>query len=269
MKQKYMNVNWEGADYHGFPIPSGQHYDSQEEAAGWSEFELVLAAAKRGDFSGVKRLLAIYDDADWLLGSACAGLMGEIGNGLFFDELRLVVTSVLEPTYSVDLGRCLAMWGHLSVVPTLLDTLEKIAVFDDATGLLEMLSVMLEPEPGELGDFDELKDIEAYSTKVLKHVDAIASRLGTVDAIVMFGDLFSVDKLVGVIRKRLTDRVLFDPYLRHKFEATTGVDCSGFYEDGSLQPLQALAILEEFEDRVGAKRYEPGRRYFFGHPVPD
>ncbi len=269
MKNTYMDVNWEGADYHGFPIPPGQHYDSQEEAAGWSEFELVLAAAKHGDFSGVKRLLTIYDDAGWLLGSACAGLMGEIGNRHFFDELRPIVTSILEPNYSVDLGRSLAMWGHLSVVPTLLDTLAKIAMFDDATGLLEMLSVMLEPEPGELGDFDGLKDIEAYSIKVSRQVDVIASRLGRVDAIVMFGDLFSVDKLVDVIRKRLTDRVLFDPYLRHKFEATTGVDCSGFYENEILQPLQALAILEEFEDRGGAKRYEPGRRYFFGHPVPD
>jgi hypothetical protein len=46
--------------------------------------ELVLAAAKHGDFSGVKRLLKIYDDADWMLSTSCAELMGDIGNRQFF-----------------------------------------------------------------------------------------------------------------------------------------------------------------------------------------
>lgn len=270
MKRKYVKVDWEGSGYHGFPIPPGQvDYDSPEEAAGWSAFEQILAAAKRGDFSRVKTLLTIYDDADWLLGAACAELMGDIGSRQFFDELRPAVINVIHPTYSIDLGCSLAIWGHLSVVPTLLDTLAKIAEFDDAPALLQMLSVLLEEEPGELADIHGLHDISAYSAKVLRQANVVASRLGTEDACVMFGDRFTIDKLVGVIRRRLTDRGLFDPYLRHKLEATTGVDCSGFYEDEIIQPLQALAILEEFEDRGGAKKYEPGRRYFFGHPVPD
>ena len=270
MKQKFIELNWEGGGYHGFPVAPGAGADeSEEEAAGWSRFDLVLAAAKRGDFSGVKSLLTIYDDADWLLCGACAELMGDIGSRQFFDDLRPVVTSILEPTYSVDLGRSLGIWGHLSAVPTLLDTLAKIAEFVDAPALVQKISVLLEAQPGELGDIDGLHDIAAYSTKVRRQVDVVASRLGTVDAIVMFGDLFSVDKLVGVMRRRLTEGSRFDPYLRHKFEATTGVDCSGFYADEILQPLQALAIIEEFEDRGGANAFEPGRRYFFGHLVPD
>jgi hypothetical protein len=155
------------------------------------------------------------------------------------------------------------------VVPTLLDTLAKIAEFVDAPALVQMLSVLLEAEPGALCDIDGLNDIEAYSAKVLRQMNVVASRLGTVDAIVMFGELFSVDKLVGVMRKRLTNGGQFDPYLRHKFEATTGVDCSRFYEDEILQPLQTLAILEAFEERDRAKDFEPGRRYFFGHLVPN
>lgn len=265
-----MELNWEAAGYHGFPVAPGQGgYASAEEAAAWSGFELVLANAKRGDFSGIKRLLTIYDGADWMLSGACSELMGDIGSRQFFEELRPAVTSILDPTYSVDLGRSLAIWGHLSAVPTLLETLAKIAEFDDAPALVQMLSVLLEPEPGELGDFDGLHDIAAYSTKVRRQVDVVASRLGSVDRIVMFGDLFAVDKLVDVMRRRLTERGRFDPYLRHKFEATTGVDCSGFYEDEVLQPLQALAIIEEFEDRGGANAFEAGRRYFFGHLVPD
>lgn len=270
MQRKYMELNWEGPGYHGFPVAPGQGgYASAEEATAWSGFERVLAAAKRGDFSGVNRLLAIYDDADWMLGAACADLMGDIGKRQFFDKLRPAVVSILDPTYSVDLGCSLALWGHLSVVPTLLDTIAKITEFVDAPALVQMLSVLLESEPGELGDISGLHCIETYSAAVLRQMDIVASRLGTVDAIVMFGDLFSVDKLVSIMRRRLIEGGRFDPYLRHKFEANTGVDCSGFYKDEILQPLQVLAILEESEGRGGLKNYEPGRRYFYGHSIPE
>ena len=163
MQRKYMELNWEAAGYHGFPVaPGASGYASAEEAAAWSGFELVLAAAKGGDFSGVRRLLNIYDGADWLLSAACSELMGDTGNRQFFEELRPAVTSILDPTYSVDLGCSLAIWGHLSAVPTLLDTLAKIAEFDDAPVLVQMLSVLLETETGELGDSDGLHDIAAY-----------------------------------------------------------------------------------------------------------
>jgi hypothetical protein len=64
MQRKYMELNWEGLGYHSFPVAPGPGgYVSAEEATAWSGFELVLAAAKRGDFSGAKRLLKIYTRA--------------------------------------------------------------------------------------------------------------------------------------------------------------------------------------------------------------
>lgn len=270
MQRKHLELNWEGAGYHGFSVaPGPDSPESAEEVSAWLEFEQVLAAARSGDFSGAPRLLTLYDDAGWLLSGACAELIGDIGSRQLFSELRPAVTQVLHPTYSVDLGRSLAIWGHLSVVPTLLETLAKIAEFVDAPVLVQMLSVLLETEPRALGDFNGPQDIAAYSARVNRQVDVVASRLGTVDAIVMFGERFSVEKLVGVMRRTLNERSRFDLYLRHKFEATTGVDCSGFYEDESLQPRRALALLDAFEGRGGAREFEPGRRYFFGHPVPD
>jgi len=269
MQENFMELNWEGAGYHGFPaVPGPSGYATTEEAMAWSGFEQVLAAAKQGDFSGVTKLPGIYDDADWMLGAACAELMGDIGSRSFFDELRPAVTGILDPSYSVDLGRSLAIWGHLSSVTTILETLEKIPDFEDAPALVQMVSLLLEPEPGVLGDRRGLDDIEAYSGEVRRQAELLAVRLGTSDAIVMFGELFTVEKLVDVMRRRLTEGGRFDPYWRHKFEATTGVDCSRFYDGGILRPLQALAVIEEFEDLGGARRYEPGRRYFFGHPVP-
>ena len=47
MQRKYMELDWEGAGYHGFPATLGVGgYASAEEATTWSGFELVLAAAK-------------------------------------------------------------------------------------------------------------------------------------------------------------------------------------------------------------------------------
>jgi hypothetical protein len=270
MRNHFMELDWDGAGYHGFPGVSGPDgYVSDEEAAAWSGFEQVLGAAKRGDFSSVAQLLEVYDEAGWTLGAACAELMGDIGSRQFFDTLRPAVTGILDPTYSVDLGRSLTVWGHLSAIPTILETLGKIPDFEDAPALVQMLSVMLEPEPGVLGDIDGLQDVQAYSHEVTQQADLLAARLGTRDVVVMFGDIFSVETLLGVMRQRLTKGGRFNPYWRHKFEATTGVDCSSFYEDGILRPLQALAVLEDFEDLGGARRYKPGQRYFFGHPVPE
>ena len=270
MKQTVMELNWEGGGYHGFPGAMGPGgYTSAEEVVAWKGFEQVLASAKNGDFSGAERLLDIYDDAGWLLSGACAELLGDIGSRALFERIRPVVTAILDPMYSVDLGCSLAIGGHLSSVPALLETLGKIAEFEDAPALIQMLSVMLEPEPGPLGDIDRLDDIDTYADDVRLQADALAARLGTTDAVVMFGDLFSIDKLVAATRRSLTNNGLFNTYLRHKLEATTGFDFSGFYENGSLRPLRALAVIEDFEDTGKLARYQPGRRYFFGHPVPD
>lgn len=244
MRHDFMELDWEGAGYHGFPGGDA----SEDEADAWSGFEQVLARAKQGDFSGVGQLPAIYEEADWMLGAACAELMGDIGDRRVLESLHPAVTAILDPTYSVDLGRTLAIAGHLSSVPVLLEALVKLADFEDAPALVQMLSVMLEPEPGALGDIGRLDDVEAYADHVRRQAAVVAARTGSPDAVVMFGDVFSVERLVAVMRQRLAEGGRFDPYWRHRFEATTGVDCSGFYEDGILQPLQALAVIEEFED---------------------
>ncbi|MFO1049133.1 MAG: hypothetical protein U1E52_14680 [Geminicoccaceae bacterium] len=270
MRGRYKELNWEGSGYHGFPVERGQDdYVSAEDAEIWSEFDSVLASAKRGDFSRVSRLVTIYDETDsWMLGTACCDLIGDIGSRPLFETLRPAVTSVIDPTYSVDLGRSLAVWGNLTVVPTLLETLESIAEFVDAPALVQMISFLLEPEPGPLADTDGLHNFAAYASMVRGRFNDTAARVGTEDAIVLFGDLFSVERLIAGICDSVNGGRL-DSYMRHKFEATTGVDCSGFYVDEILQPLRVLAIIEEFEDSARSEDYVRGKRYFFAHPVPD
>ncbi len=59
------------------------------------------------------------------------------------------------------------------------------------------------------------------------------------------------------------------PY-RHKFEASTGVDCTDFFDETFRpQPLEIGAALEEFLLSEPEAKFKPGIRYFFGHRIPD
>jgi hypothetical protein len=51
--------------------------------------------------------------------------------------------------------------------------------------------------------------------------------------------------------------------------AATGVPFEGFYRNGRLQPLNAMAIVEGLLESGNLARYEPGVRYFFGHRIPE
>lgn len=59
---------------------------------------------------------------------------------------------------------------------------------------------------------------------------------------------------------------------RMVFEANTGISCRSFFEEDGPQtrfrPLSAAAIVEDFLADPRSRRFVPGQRYFFGHPVP-
>jgi hypothetical protein len=47
------------------------------------------------------------------------------------------------------------------------------------------------------------------------------------------------------------------------------VDCSDFFDDeNNPRYLPAAAVMESFLERGDTSRYQPGQRYFFGHPIP-
>ena len=51
------------------------------------------------------------------------------------------------------------------------------------------------------------------------------------------------------------------------FEASTGVDCSTFYQKTVLQRLAAMAIMEDFLESDTAAHFQVGTRYFFARPI--
>lgn len=79
--------------------------------------------------------------------------------------------------------------------------------------------------------------------------------------------------VLDVVREFLAEVKSPDPHnfidLRHRFESYTGFDCRKFYFAMEPQRLQMAAALEDFLASPEAARYQPGRRYFFGHPIPE
>jgi hypothetical protein len=110
--------------------------------------------------------------------------------------------------------------------------------------------------------------LAAFRAAVMNHYSKLVDQFGSEDVIIFEGKRFGVRALAERALE-LVRLPYFRPYLRQKFEAATGIDCSGFYKDEQLQPLTAAAILEDFLASPEAAQYQEGVRYFFGHRIPD
>lgn len=148
---------------------------------------------------------------------------------------------------------------------------------------------MLEPESDflwagaeetyELGNLDDIDirtvvDFASYAEEVRLARDEIVAQLGSADKPVYEGKLLDIAAVGQKLYDRLTSesgggsdsRTYRDRWL---FEAATGVDCSHFYdEQGVLQRLPAAATMEAFLESDEIRRFKPGQRVFFGHPIP-
>jgi hypothetical protein len=122
-------------------------------------------------------------------------------------------------------------------------------------------------------DVRTIVDFEGYARDVRAVRDTILQSVGSLDTPVYEGQVLDIARTAEVLYERLTskddtiDRIYREEML---FEASTGVDCSAFFDkDNILQYLPAAAIMETFLESDAPARFEPGQRYFFGHPIPD
>jgi hypothetical protein len=262
----FYTLNWRSQGYHGFPITPGRpDYVSAENAATWSTFETLLEEAKQGHFERMPEALDEYDNSDdWVLKEAFACLMGDAGTRVCIEKLIRLTKAMIDPSYQVDFCKILGAWGNLSAVPLLLMSWEKLEGYDDREDIPDLLSHLLEPRPGPIADLAATGGGTGYHDLVTSAHHALCTRLGTDNVIVLHGELFSVKRLCRHILEALAHGT-FEPYMRRKLEATTGVDCTGFYHDGNLDPLGAAAIVESVLHGPHLPRYADGVRYFFGH----
>jgi hypothetical protein len=257
---------WKGAGYHAFPLAGKP--DPDRDAHLWRDFERVLGQARRGDFAAVPDLVDLYDQAEsWLLARAYVTLLGDAGTPAAFARVLPVVVAQEEPTYQVQLSEALTTWGKLAVIPVILAGWETLEGFNDADAIPGYLSRVLEEQPGPVAAADRA-DTDGYRARVMGRYAELVARHGSADVLLFRGSPVSVRKIAGLILDDLAAGDL-DPYLRRRFEATTGIDCSSFYEDGSLRPLAAAAAVEQFLEGPEPAKYEDGVRYFFGHRIPD
>lgn len=271
MKGLFKELDWRGSGYFGFPIHRNQvDFVSDEDAARWTEFEAVLEAAKLGRSSEILRLPELYDDeGSWVVRRAYCELMADAGNRKLFEKIIPAVRTVIDPTYAVHWGRALCEWGNLSVVPDVLAALRNLAGFDDAEDLAFALAKMLDSDQGSEFAGVRFSDIEGFLPIAETRYRKLTDLFGTDDLILLKGERFSVARL-AVLTLDSLNILTFDPFMRRKFEANTGIDCTGFFDgNGTLNPVKAATIVADFLDSDSVHDFVPNQRYFFGHAIVD
>ncbi|RUX94411.1 MULTISPECIES: hypothetical protein [Mesorhizobium] len=250
----------------------------------WSVVAGIILACREGNFEFLKDVHKVMQRNDgYLLWSACINIVGYAGtwesvvnlsqhlsaNGGEAENAHFI--AVLFGT-SCDL-RAVDKLLHIYMTTKELDTLNQIRAD---------LSSLLEPTNGEVfdgidddGDGDDMPSRdgrERYSQVVRKRRDAVLATLPDSRPPVFEGQIYSV---IATAR-RLLEQIEAEPeygerFFRGKmiFEAATGTDCSGFFDElGRLRRIQASAVLEGFFDREDLNKYQVGQRYFFNYPIP-
>lgn len=264
-------LDFEGRGYFACPRePTGAMNDS-EDAYAWRRWlEVFWQAADKGDFSGLGRIAAMrrrVHDPAWQ-GVACH-LVGDAAP----DDVAEAIMRRMWPygpigdaEYALDQCRVLRGWGRLDAVPVLLDTWRSLADWEDALIIPVWLSQLLESAPGPLGDPGRWASVDAYYDAVLARFEDRAAKFGGTGVHILLGARFGVNRIAERIRQQAREPY-FSPFLRQSFEASTGIDCSDFYEGGVLQMMPTLRKMEAFLDSPATEKFEDGKRYFFGHQI--
>ncbi|NVB40824.1 hypothetical protein G6O69_23495 [Pseudenhygromyxa sp. WMMC2535] len=254
-----------------------------EDFDAWQVLGEAIQAAQNGDFGATPGLLEKFDrDDHWIRRAVYGALLGDAGTDAINERvLELYARGGLSSDYSWGLSIVLYAWGRLDVVPHLVREWRKIYLVDeDAMYIPPRLGCLLEEERGDVHDAfpgperDDDEAADAYLELVMARCTELQRRYG--DRAFLFRGR-PIDP-AWIAERGLRDLAespkLFDSHMRQKFEAMTGIDCSSFYEDEKgnfsqrVKPLAAAAIFEEFLASPQRHAFEPGKRYFFGHPIP-
>jgi hypothetical protein len=249
----------------------------------WEQIAGLFLACELGDSSALRRIPAIMKSSDaYLVWRAVTNLASLAGNIDF-------VKDVFKPFENDGSGSEYFMVTALGLTldpdaVEILLTLHNSASDEETRYQIEReLSYLLEDTNGpiirgadesiESEDEDTVHIInrEAYFPKVTTALSLVRAQLPVPNTPILGGKLFDVVKLA----RRLLERVgSAAPEIgrvhRHRliFEAATGVNCAAFFDSPvKLNSLQATAILETFLDSDDVRKFAPGQRYFFGHPI--
>ena len=242
----------------------------------WQPLRDRFAAARVGNFSALDDVLDIYHELrDPATRRFALSLLGAAGTDSQLEAVHAyVLDAVFDITGSCELCEALAVWGRLSAVEAILTIYDRHAPGQIAEGLPAYLTTMLESEFGAAADYpreDEVELYEAYEAGVHDLLRQRCDELHGPMAYALHGEEFAVRRLAERMLALLGSshyEVMMQPFLRDRFEACTGLDCSDFYRNREFQPLTTAARLEAWLDSSAPANFKPGVRYFFGIPIP-
>jgi hypothetical protein len=280
-----------GSGFHFSAVPPPDIVEGRFLTSGdpWEVLACVLANLHQGNFEVAAvpiDLMKRNDDLNlWI---ACTNLIGfaapvSIVKSLFdhfsesvYDSRKRYMCSA-----AVDSGGLWSVDHILPIYSSTSNTTERLYLELEMSWLLEKEPGSIWAGPEAIAVRDETlppyiepesqADIAKYSKMVRERADLLQQYISSNEKLAIAeGKLVDTEDVAQTLLRRLSRG---DPNHRVDrgrmlLEATTGLDCRGFFnEKYILQPLPAAAIVEEFLESGQAKRYEPGVRYFFGHRI--
>lgn len=258
---------------------------------------IVLAAtfehAKQGDFAPIRNLRkCIHEDHPFLLNRACLCLIGDAGA----DEALMILLDLMEqgsPSIILDACQAASQASRLWLIPSMLKAWHRARTLGDHETIGFAIADVLESYDGEMASLagkyhsthspsvsdrfeaEKLNGVQqSFGEIVEQKIEEFHQRLSDKKLPLWNGQVFGVRslaikmlELIQFTKGKPELSGLFIPF-RHRFEASTGIECSRFFKNNAFQPLSATDILEAFLDNPDSQKYEEGVRYFFGHRIP-
>jgi hypothetical protein len=247
-----------------------------DDADRWIVVASVLEHAKHGDFSQIHRVhpLVLDKQSAPTLTGASMDLVADAGSHVDLNFLANIMTSAdLPPDTRVGACYSAQYCGELWLVEYMLECWKSLERFADRESVDTFIRGILEPEgaTGPIAQLEWFEPTQEYESTVLARYKQLLDEAGSYETAFFFGTPVDVPTLVW----RMRDLVEKDDpggigAQRRRFEPLTGVDCSSFYTPTGVDLHAVTEVLDEFEAQrpSAAERFEPGKRYFFGHPVP-
>jgi hypothetical protein len=244
----------------------------------WIVVAATLEHAKTGNHSPVKKLSKLVQlDSPNLVIHACLDILADAATDR---DLPLLSRLMSHENFDIQERSCWAAMqaGSMLLVPSMLETWRR-GQWRIRDTLCFLLSLLLEehwPLDENLGPIANGASLpfEEFNELVSERMQVLQNRAGSASAPIWGGRIFGVRSfaermvsLIPLVGKLAIAPAVFIP-MRHKFEASTGIDCSAFFSGRDFQPRKALVTLADFLESDQASRYKEGIRYFFGHPLP-
>jgi hypothetical protein len=262
----------------------------------WIVLASVVEHAKAGDHSQAPRLIQFFRQHDpFALSRVSLLVFADLAPSTELPQLETVLRGddVDSRAYAAEAA---ALAGSLALVPAMLDAWVRAETVGDHETIGFAISDMLEDPIGPIGEHVGIYNVtHSNSPPLTPNQERLLAMRAEYEArrgppplpglvraehqrlVNELGDEAFVWAGAALDVNRFVERFLAeskDPEppsfinLRHRFEAWTGEPCQDFFRAFAPQRLEITASLEDFVRAGKGKRYRPGVRYFFGHPIP-